>query len=199
MSTKSETKQQYITIEEYLQLEEYAENKHEYLKGSIVEMPGAMYAHNLISSNVIFILRNLLDVSNADYRVLPCDMKIHIPFYNNILYPDVSVHFGEPAFFRGRKDVLTNPKVIFEVLPKSTEAYDRGEKFEKYSSLESIEEYVIVAQNRPFMETFFAQKKEENLWKIDRYYELQDQVHIRSLGIHFPLAEVYKNITFSED
>ncbi len=199
MSTKPGTKPQYITIEEYLQLEEYAERKHEYLGGSIVEMPGAMYAHNLISSNIIFLLRNLLAVSNADCRVLPCDMKIHIPFYNNVLYPDVSVHCGEPAFFRDRKDVLTNPKVIVEVLSKSTEAYDRGEKFEKYSSLESVEEYVIVAQDRPFMETFFAQKKEENLWKIDRYYDLKDQVNIRSLDIHFPLADVYQNITFSKD
>ena len=85
-------------------------------------------------------------------------------------------------------------KVVIEVLSESTQAYDRGEKFEKYSSIDSLEEYVLVAQDRPYVEIFFAVNKEEGLWKISRYNGLEEEVKIHSLGLKFSLKDIYKQV-----
>lgn len=196
MSTKPEVKKDYITIEEYLQLEEYSAVKHEYSGGSIVEIPGAKYGHNVITSNTNAVLWHTLATSNTECAVLSSDMKIHIPLHSSILYPDLSIICEEPNFYKGRKDVLTNPKVIIEVLSESTQAYDRGKKFEKYSSLHSMEEYVLIEQDQPLVEVFFAIKKEENIWKISRYHKLEEEVKLHSLDIRFSLRDIYKHIKF---
>jgi Uma2 family endonuclease len=104
---------------------------------------------------------------------------------------------GEPLFYQGRKDVLTNPKVIIEVLSKSTQAYDRGKKFEKYSSVNSVEEYVLIGQDQPLVEVFLAVKKEEDIWKISRYHKFEEEIKLHSVGIRFPLKDIYKHIEFS--
>jgi Uma2 family endonuclease len=197
MSTDSDAQKKYMTMEEYLQLEEYSEVKHEYNGGSIVEMPGAQYRHNVITSNTNALLWQALASHDTECTLLSSDMKIHIPAHNSILYPDLSIMCGEPLFYQGRKDVLTNPKVIIEVLSKSTQAYDRGKKFEKYSSVNSVEEYVLIGQDQPLVEVFLAVKKEEDIWKISRYHKFEEEIKLHSVGIRFPLKDIYKHIEFS--
>lgn len=199
MSSETRASKQYATIDEYLEMEEYSQVKHEYRKGRVVEMPGAKYEHNLVGANTVVVLGNLLSNAAPACKILSSDMKIHIPTHNSILYPDLSVLCGKPEFYKGRRDVLTNPTLLVEVLSESTQAYDRGDKFEKYSSIDSFAEYLLIAQDRPFVEVFYLVKKEENLWKIDRYYDIEDEVKLHSLGINFPVRELYKNVTFSSE
>jgi Uma2 family endonuclease len=162
-----------------------------------VEMPGAQYGHNVITSNTNALLWHALASSDTECTLLSSDMKIHIPAYNSILYPDLSIMCGLPIFYQGRKDVLTNPKVIIEVLSKSTQAYDRGKKFEKYSSVDSFEEYVLIEQDQPLVEVFFAINKEENTWKISRYRNLEEHIYLHSLDVNILMKDIYKRIDFS--
>ncbi len=198
MSTPSGAKNKYVTIEEYLQLEEYSQVKHEYLGGSIVEMPGAKYGHNIITSNINATLWQALSSAEDNCKVLSSDMKVLISPHNNILYPDLSIVCGDPVFFMDRKDVLTNPKVIIEVLSESTQAYDRGEKFEQYSSIESMKEYVLVTQDHALVEVFTSIDIKENSWKINRYHHLEEKALLRSLGVSISLYDIYRHIEFSD-
>ncbi len=195
MPSQYKTSKKYIPVEEYLQQEELSQVKHEYRRGMIVEMPGAKYEHNLVAANLSAVIWNKL--SETDCKILSNDMKIHIPSHNSVLYPDLSILCGEPEFFQDRRDVLTNPNVLIEVLSESTQAYDRGDKFEKYASIDSFQEYILIAQDRPFVEIFFLVKKEEDLWKINRYYDLEDIVKVHSLGIEFQLKEAYKRVSLN--
>ncbi len=199
MPPELEAQKKYATIEEYLQIEEYSTVKHEYLGGTIVEMPGAKYSHNLINANIIRILGNILEVKYPDCKVLTSDMKIHISTSNSIVYPDACVLCGQPIFYKNRKDLLSNPAIIIEILSESTQAYDRGEKFEKYTSLDSLEEYILISQDEPLIEVFSLIKREEYLWKIRRYRDLEEEVKLYALDIGFKTMEVFKNIDFQKD
>lgn len=194
MSMEPDVKKKHATIEEYLQLEEYSEVKHEYRGGSIVEMPGAKYGHQVIGSNTLALLSNALKHAQAPCRVLMDGMKFFIPDHASIVYPDISIICGDPVFYKKREDVLLNPKVIVEVLSDSTQHYDRGEKFEMYSSIESMEEYVLIEQDQLLVEVFFAVNKAENTWKISRYRGLEDQVLLDSLNISLLLKDIYEHV-----
>jgi Uma2 family endonuclease len=197
MSTHSDAQNKYVTIEEYLQLEEYSEVKHEYAGGSIVEMPGAKYNHHLVGSNTLAILSNVLALPQPTCKVLMDGMKYFIPAFDSILYPDLIVICGTPVFYKDREDVLMNPKVIIEVLSDSTRHYDRGQKFEMYSSIGSMEEYVLIEPDQPLVEVFFAINKEENTWKISRYRNLEEHVYLHSLDVNLLMKDIYKRIDFS--
>jgi Uma2 family endonuclease len=130
------------TPEEYLALERNAEFKSEYLDGRIVAMPPATFGHTTIMGNLVGELHARFRGTSC--RALASQMRVQIGGGRRYNYPDVAAVCGEPRLV---EDTLMNPVLIVEVLSPSTEAYDRGEKFQHYRIIESLQEYVLVAQD----------------------------------------------------
>lgn len=196
MTIFAPSKEKLYTLEEYLTLEETAEVKHEFHAGKRIQMPGGKLNHNAISMNVGHALIQAIDNSNKNCLVLSSDMKIFIAATNRVVYPDAAVLCETPQFYNDRQDLLLNPLLIIEVLSDSTEGYDRGEKFNYYTTLPSFKEYVMVSQNQPLIETLFLQNANENLWKHSRGEGLEAEIQLFSLDCKIALKEVYKRVEF---
>lgn len=134
-----------LTPAEYLALERQAEVRSEYFQGEAFAMAGGSQRHNLIVANLLRLLGNQL--VSRDCNVYPSDMRVKIEALGKYTYPDVAVACGENRFEDEHRDVLLNPVVLFEVLSQSTEAYDRGKKFEHDQALDSLREYLLVSQD----------------------------------------------------
>jgi len=179
---------------EYLLVEREAEHKSEYLAGEMFAMAGATFAHNQIATNVIGELHHLL----RGHRCSPfgSDLRIHTPSTGLYTYSDVSVICGPPEFTPAddRLETVTNPTLIVEVLSDSTEAYDRGMKFEHYRSLPSLAEYVLISQKSALVEVFLRQP--DGTWRLTPVSGLEGSAPLASLGLELRLAEVYDRVEF---
>jgi Uma2 family endonuclease len=136
----------YITEEAYLEQERRSSTKSEYYDGQIYATTGAKEAHNLIASNVLASLHGQL--RRKPCRVYPSDMRVKVLRTGLHTYPDVVVVCGQPEFVDEKRDTLTNPTVIVEVLSPATERYDRGVKFRHYRAIETVQNYILIAQDR---------------------------------------------------
>ena len=180
-----------ITPEQYLELERQAEYKSEYFAGEIFAMAGASPEHNLITGNTFGVLWSQL-------RDRPCtpygsDQKVRST-PEHFAYPDVTVVCGEAQFAGEEREVLLNPTLIVEVLSPTTEAWDRGGKFEQYRQRESMQEYVLVAQDRPHIERFA--RRESGQWLLTEVNGLDAVLTLPSIGCELALSEVYRKVTF---
>ncbi len=182
------------TVSEYRRLEEAADFRSEYRGGQIVAMAGGSFDHGAIAANLIGELRNRL--KGRGCTVVGSDVAVRVDATSSYSYPDVSVVCGPPAFDPpGRRRVLTNPQVVVEVLSPSTAGLDRGDKFLDYIRLDSLQEYVLVDQARPRVNTFY--RHPDGIWAVGPSAEGMDAaVTFRSLGVSVPLAEVYAGVTF---
>lgn len=180
-----------VSPAEYLELERKAEFKSEYLDGTIVPMPGATREHNLIETNIVRELS--LQLKGRDCEVYGGNMKVRVPI--SYRYPDATVVCGTPMFEDTETDVLLNPTVIFEVLSKSTETYDRGDKFAEYRKRESLQAYVLVSQLMPHIEIY---KRQGNDWLFSEVNGLDKILRLESIGCTLNLAEVYEKVDFSQ-
>ena len=179
------------SVEEYLELERAADSKSEFYDGEVFATSGASITHVRICLNLYAELRDRL-------RRGPCgaftsDMKVNSPT-GLYTYPDVSVVCGDIRFEGDREDILLNPIVIFEVLSPSTEAYDRGKKFEHYQSIASVQEYVLVAQDARKLDHYV--RRPDGRWLLQPISE--GELVLQSLNCVIPLEEIYENVTFQE-
>lgn len=180
---------------EYLLFERSSENKHEYVNGEIYAMSGASEHHNIIVSNLIAGIHPQL--RKPPCRIYPSDMRVLTPFSRTYSYPDVTIICGKPVLIDSYEDVLLNPTVIFEVLSPSTERYDRGRKFLHYREIESLQEYVLVAQDAPRIERFI--RDSEGTWRFSDVSGLDATLELPSIGCVLALADVYETVTFEAD
>ncbi|PYS53275.1 MAG: hypothetical protein DMG13_13360 [Acidobacteria bacterium] len=181
-----------LTPEEYLRLERAAETKSEYLDGEMLPMPGASREHNLIVTNIVAVLANqLLD---RPCEVYPPDMRVKVSSSGLYTYPDVTVVCGEPRFEDPYVDTLLNPHLIFEVLSESSETYDRGRKFSHYRTVESLREYVLVAQSECRVEQFARQTGGQ--WLYVESTDPNGSIELPSIACRLPLSRVYHRIEF---
>ena len=199
--------QTHLTPEEYIAFERKAipdveTVRSEYIDGEIINMPGASFPHNLITSNISGELRARL--KNSACAVFANDMRISIPTAQSYFYPDVGVVCEDPRFEDDVFDTLLNPIVIVEVLSPSTEAYDRGEKFGHYRHLTSLQEYVLVAQNKVLVEHYRRKKKQGNTpatgkaWIFTDFQELGEILPLTSIQCELPLQEIYERVPFPD-
>ena len=184
----------YIPVAEYLRREEIAVEKSEYREGEILPMPGASIPHTILTNNVGGELYLALK-KQRDCTVHSSDLKIHIATQSAFRYPDIAVVRGVPARFAGRTDTITNPVVLVEILSPSTEGSDRGDKFEEYQTLESLQDYVLVSQSRPRIEVY--SRASDGEWKYRGYAGLPESATVPSLGIVLALADVYDKVAFA--
>ena len=186
--------EQLMTSADYLTLERKAEIKSEYLNGRIYAMSGASRNHNRITVNLTRRLANQLNGGPCELFVN--DMRVKVSPTGLYTYPDVVVVCGEPRFEDQVFDTLLNPMVIIEVLSESTAAYDRGDKFAHYRALESLTDYLLVAQNQPCIEHFSRQADGQWLYGVSD--GLSAQVSIAAIGCALPLAEIYERVVFPD-
>src|SRR6516162_7116924 len=133
--------QQKISIEEYLEMENAALEKHEYYKGEVFAMSGAKVPHNIIGANLLIALS--LQLKGKTCKPFNSDQRIHIPSNTLFTYPDISIVCGEVIMLNNDPYNVLNPTVIIEVLSKHTKNYDRGEKFKLYRDITTLKEYIM--------------------------------------------------------
>lgn len=180
----------HLTPEQYLAMERKSEVKHEYDRGRTIAMAGASREHNLIALNVGSEIRNgLRDRPSEAYAG---DMRVRVED-GRYLYPDVVVACGEPRFADDESDNLLNPTLIVEVLSPTTERRDRGRKFHQYRTIESLQEYVMVAQDEVHVERY---TRREGEWAFSELDTLDGMLRLESIGCEIPLREVYAKVTF---
>ncbi|HXO27931.1 MAG TPA: Uma2 family endonuclease [Thermoanaerobaculia bacterium] len=184
----------YVTPEEYLALERAAERKSEYRDGEIVGMTGATRRHSLITVNVSSELNRQLKGRPCEVHVN--DLRVLIAARRLYTYPDVIVVCGEPALADRYRDILTNPTVLIEVLSPSTEAYDRGTKFEHYRTLDSLREYLLVSQSRPQVDHFM--REDDGPWLLSAANDLTATIVLPSIQCQLAMAEIYDKVKFGE-
>jgi len=182
-----------LTEAEYLRLERDADTRSEFFDGEIFAMAGGTQTHSLLCSNVVGELRNRIKA--LDCVVYNADLRVKIETTGLITYPDASVVCGGGRFLDAREDTLLNPIIIVEVLSDSTEAYDRGKKFEHYRQIPSCREYLLVNQKEPRIEQFIRHPSGE--WILKEAVGLSAELKIHSLEIVLPLAEVFAKVRFS--
>lgn len=180
------------TPEEYLAMERQAPFKSEYHAGEIFAMAGASVTHNIITLNVATQLR--VQLRGGPCRPFAADMRVRVGPADLYAYPDVAVVCGERRFADEQRDVLLNPTVIVEVLSPGTEEYDRGDKFAGYRHLESLQEYLLVAQDRPRVEQYTRQA--DGQWRLSEAAHLDAVMHLSSLAADLALSEVYADVSF---
>ncbi len=190
---KAHTRQ--YTLGEYLALEETALVNHEFDNGNLVQMPGGTPQHSIVRARVISALVQKSKAAKQNHLVFNSDIRIYLPDFNRAVMPDAAVVAGKAHFsIEHPVGVLLNPTLVVEVLSDSTESYDRGEKFARYRSLTSLEEFVLVSQNEPRVETFV---KQNGKWFINEAAQGMDaEVELASLGLKIPLKDLFWNVPF---
>lgn len=184
----------YLTEEEYLALEEAADEKHELINGEMIAMSGGSHAHNTISANVIGELRARLKAKGKRCLVMSSDQRINVDETGLYTYPDITVVGGRPQATVRSSTTVTNPIVLVEVLSPDTELYDRGARFAHYQELPSLQTYVLVAQSTRRVEVF--QRMPSGQWLLT--VAQTGEVEIPSLEITLDLDEVYLNLDLLE-
>lgn len=185
------------SLAEYLEFEENTALKHEFHNGEILAMSGSSPEHALITANALRAIGNALE--GKPCRVYSSDLKIAIGAGADIQYPDGSVVCDPLEFHPAdpKRRLVINPKLIIEVLSPSTEGYDRGDKFRLYRSLASLEEYALISQTAPVVETFLRQP--DGRFVIAATYSgLEASAQLSSLQVEIALSEIYAGVVFPE-
>jgi Uma2 family endonuclease len=187
VSTQPKT---FLTEEQYLEIERAAEFKSEYYQGEMFAMAGAKEAHNLVVANLMRELGQQL--RRGPCRLYPSDMRVRVGTSGLYTYPDVVVVCGEPRFLDDQRDTLLNPNLVVEVLSPSTEAYDRGRKFQRYQTVESLTEYLLVSSDRVQVELYTRQA--EGRWLLTSADRSEDALDLQSVGCRLVLSDVYEKV-----
>ncbi|MGE0127435.1 MAG: Uma2 family endonuclease [Blastocatellales bacterium] len=189
-------KKERYTLEEYLELEKNSEEKYEYFDGEVFAMAGGSPNHVRISRNVCNKLSQKLE--DRDCEAFPSDMRIKVPAAFPYRYPDVSAVCGERIFEEVLgQQMLVNPILIVEVLSPSTAAYDLGEKFTAYQSIESFREYLLISQSRPHIIHYVRQSKGK--WLRSEVDGLNNEIVLESLNVTLSLKDIYQDVEFQTE
>jgi Uma2 family endonuclease len=180
------------TVEEYLQFEAESPYKHEFIDGQIIMMAGASESHNTLVANLIASLHAQL--RGTPCRVYPSDLRVRLGDSEEYYYPDVSVVCGTPEIIRTNQDTLLNPIVVIEVLSPSTEKRDRSVKFANYRTIDSLQEYLLVAQDHPLIEHYVRQSSDT--WLFADANEMSARLTLTSINAVLTLADVYEKVDF---
>lgn len=177
---------------EYLAFTDEQEFKYEYSRGQVFAMTGASVRHNTIIASTIIHLGSRL--ADQECTVTSSDTRIHIASKKSYRYPDVTVFCGEPAYLKGRTDTITNPILLVEVLSPATAMRDYNEKLEEYTQIETLQAYLLIAQEVPKIELF--RRHEADKWLYEYATGLESEISIPLLGteLQLSLAQIYRRV-----
>ena len=188
-------KQQHYTPEEYLEFEVNSQERHEYINGEAILMTGGLPNHNRIAGNFYAALNFAL--KEKPYDVFITDQRLWIPKKRIYTYPDVIVVRGELQFQEGRRDTITNPLLIAEVLSDSTKDYDQDEKFKAYRTIPTFVEYILIDQDSMHVERYF--QNEPRQWIFCEYDGEDNLLSLDSISFQISLREIYDKVSFTAD
>ena len=177
-----------MTAQQYLEIERNAETKNEFLNGEMFAMAGVGIAHNRLVWRLIAILGRQLRPPSQGF---PSDLRVFVPATGLYTYPDIVIVCGQLQTTDDKFDTLLNPSLIVEVLSPSTESYDRGRKFDHYSSIPSLNTYVLVASDRAHVDVYTRQP--DNKW-LRSSASANEEIALTSIACHLPLAELYADM-----
>ena len=173
---------------DYLAWERKQPEKHEYFRGEVIAMAGATREHNLVVGNVV--TRLTLALADRPCEAYPSATRVHVPATGLYAYPDASVVCGKVELDTTELDTLRNPSVIVEVLSPSTEAYDRGAKFEQYRTIPTFSDFVLVSSTRALAEHFARQP--DGSWLM-REHRAGGRIAL-SIGVELAVDELYLRV-----
>lgn len=179
-----------ITEQEYIEFERASTTKHEYYDGHIYAMTGASRVHNLIAGNTLAALHGQL--RRKPCQIFPSDMRVKIRQTGLYTYPDLVIICGEPQFTDDALDTLLNPLVLIEILSPSTELYDRGMKFQHYRTIETLQDYILIAQDHCHIEQYTRQ--DNGQWLFQEAIGVEARITIHSIGCTLALEDVYEKV-----
>ena len=182
------------TVDEYFDFEINSDIRHEYINGEIISMTGGTPNHNDIAGNLYILLKAAL--KGKDYRTFYADQRLWIPAVSLHTYPDIMVVPKPLELQTGRKDTVINPGFIAEILSKSTQNYDRSEKFVAYRTLPNFQEYLLIDQYRIHVEHHV--KTAANQWLLSEYDDPTVTLIFSSFEFQAQISELYDNIDFAE-
>ena len=177
-----------FTIEEYLQMEEVSEEKHEYYQGEIFAMSGPKVPHNIIAGNVYGELKQMLKGKSC--RPFNSDQQIHIPQNSLFTYPDISIVCGEIITLNNDDWNILNPTVIIEILSLGTKDYDRGGKFKLYRDITTLKEFILIDSEAISIEAFRI--NDGGHWELEEYRKINDSLFIKAIQLSIPVIEIYE-------
>jgi Uma2 family endonuclease len=180
------------SLTEYFDREILSETKNEYIDGKINPMAGGTPTHNTIVANLLATIHVAL--RDQAYRVFAADQRLWIPEPLITTYPDVVVMAEPIAYLEGRNDTLINPIMIAEILSPSTANYDRTDKFAYYRTIPTFQEYLLIFQDRLYVEHFY---KEGDRW-IFTAYDREATIELKSLELAIATAALYHRVEFIE-
>jgi Uma2 family endonuclease len=192
VSLQIQPKRRTYTLAEYLRKEAKSVDKHEFINGNIIKMPYARGPHNIISANISAAMIIAFDQLEKNYIVFSSDQKIYFPSLDVGSYADALAVTERPIYWDNEQLLLINPIIVVEVLSKSTQKYDRNGKFDKYKTLESIRDYVLIRQNECYAEVWHQEKP--GLWRETIIKDIEHLLPLKSVGIELSMKRIYKNV-----
>ena len=187
----------FISIAEYLEVERQTDIRHEYHDGQIYAMAGGTSNHTILCSRINFQIEKSLQNKRSKCETYNSEAKISIDSQNRYLYPDATVVCGDIIWSSKVKAAITNPILIVEVLSESSADYDRNDKFEFYKAIQTLQEYVLIEQDKPEVIVYYR-KPNSSLWKPITFTGLNTTIDLRSLKTAIGMSELYFNLTFEK-
>lgn len=178
----------YISPEMYLEGERVSPIKHEYRRGKVYAMVGAKKSHIVLGTNLATLLN--IHLADSPCLVLTSDIKVRLEQANCYYYPDIAVVCDEKEI-NNTDDFILYPVLVIEVLSKSTEAFDRGGKFNDYQTCPTLKEYVLIHQNWKKIECY--RREESGVW-TEQIYEVGDEVEFRSVNYSGSIDGIYHKV-----
>ncbi|MES1216862.1 MAG: Uma2 family endonuclease [Bacteroidota bacterium] len=182
-------KYNYISPDEYLDMERASEEKHEYYDGFVIAMSGARLRHNQVVSNLMAKIGSYLQ--NKNCQILPSDMRISTPTRDAYIYPDASIVCGEPKLEDDKFDTLINPSVVFEILSPSTQKNDRGYKLLYYKNIPSLKEYIMIDASKRFIQV--VRKEANGAWRFEDIPGISASFFIETINLSISFDDLYRN------
>jgi len=176
------------TPEEYIQLEQAGEIRHEYINGNLIEMSGASREHHKVCKKILALLESLLIIQH--YEVYIENMKVAIPGENQYFYPDILV--TKEAETNQNRYVQYQPELIAEVLSETTRTKDTIDKFIQYRKIPTLEYYLLVEPEKPLVICYF--RNESNEWDMASYTRIEETISLPKLAVTIPLQKIYSSL-----
>lgn len=181
-----------MSEQDYLAFADEQEFKYEYSRGRVYAMTGGSVRHGVITTGVSTHLSNQL--SDRDCSVTSPDVRVYIANKKAYRYPDVTVFCGDPVYLQGRTDTITNPVLLVEVLSPGTALLDYNEKLEEYTQIETLQAYILVAQDTPKIEVF--RRHEFGKWLYEYVTGLETEINVSIAGteLQLSLSQIYRRV-----
>ena len=186
-------KKKSVLEEHYLELERAAPEKHEYFNGEIFDMAGMSEEHANIASNINASLH--FQLKKRPCKSYQSDLRVYIPKTGLYTYPDVSVVCEKPELLPDAYlDTLTNPVLIIEVLSPSTADYDKGAKFDHYRTIETLQEYIPVRQDKKRVARYT--KRNDGSWVLNDFIGEEAEIILTSIDCRLTTEDIYEKVDF---